>query len=393
MIWRSSSIDLEGKPDNQPLRFQRMHVDVPAGFTWPDTVPTPLRVRYQLLGSNRVDEAAALPWPNDGLGEEALRGAPPRESANVASFSFITVDQVGRRIGVRPGSWRIDRNMIIPAGYRVFAGPGTRLDLVNGAAIISRSALDLHGEEGAPVILESSDRTGQGIAVLQAGEESRLEYVECIGLSNPKQHGWELTGSVEFYESPVVIIRSKFMRNRSEDALHVMRATFSLESVTFEDTFADAFDIDFGKGSIRHSTFLNIGNDGVDASGSVVDIEDLTVRGSGDKGVSAGEVTLLTGRDVHLENAAIGIASKDRSTIRLSNVQITGGQIGVTAYRKKSEYGAAAIQIYGLALRGQELPFVVERLSSVTIDGRTIPADRENVSDILYGAVYGKASP
>ena len=35
--------------------------------------------------------------------------------------------------------------------------------------------------------------------------------------------GWELTGAVTFYESPVTFSRCEFSRSRSEDALNVIR--------------------------------------------------------------------------------------------------------------------------------------------------------------------------
>lgn len=391
-IWPSDTLPLPGKQEAVPLLFQPLIVRVPADFSWPDTLDAPLRVRYQLLGSAKVEGAPVFAYPHDGLGESQLRARPLLEAANVRSFPFLTVDEAGGRIGIRPGSWRIDRSMIIPAGYRLFAAAGTRLDLVKGAGIVSRSPLDWRGTDDDPVVLESSDGTGQGLAVLQAHEPSTLRHVRFHGLTNPKVHGWELTGAVSFYESPLEASRVLFEANRSEDALHIMRTTFTLDSVTFKDTGADAFDVDFGTGTLRHGHFLNCGNDGIDASGTTITLEDILVEGSGDKGVSAGEVTTLEGRRITIRDAAIGLASKDKSVMRLADVRIEGGQIGITAYRKKSEYGPGEIRITGLVERGQTLPYMIEKYSTVLVDGRKLPDDRLMVADSLYGAVYGKAS-
>jgi hypothetical protein len=390
--WPSETLVLPGKQGPTPLRFVPLTVAVPTDFVLPDTGDVPLLVRYQLVGSARVDGAPVFPWPHEGLGESRLRARPTLAAANARSFPFLTIDEAGGRIGIRPGSWRVDRTMIIPAGYRLVAAPGTRLDLVKGAAIVSRSPLDWQGTDDDPVIVESSDGSGQGVAVLQAGEPSVLRHVHFRGLANPEVAGWELTGAVSFYESPVEITRTTFQANRSEDALHVMRTRFSLDSVTFLDTSADAFDVDFGTGSVLRSRFINCGNDGVDASGSVLTLEDVEVQTAGDKGVSAGEVTTLEGRRLRIHGAAIGIAAKDKSVIRLADVQLDGGQVGITAYRKKSEYGPAEIRINGLNMRGQAVPYMIERFSSLTVDGRAVPADRFMVADSLYGAVYGKAS-
>ena len=390
--WRTPALVLPGKGDRQVMDFQPLRVSLPAGIQWPDTTAAPLRIRFQVIGDSRVNEAEVHPWPYDGLaaggGPQSLTRMPP----NVGSFGFLSIDEEGRRIGIRPGTWRIDRDLIVPSGYRLVAGPGTHLDLVRGAAIVSRSPLQFRGEPDRPIRIGSSDRSGQGIAVLQAGEESVLEYVYVDGLTNLARADWTLTGAVDFYESPVRIAHSRFGGNRSEDALHVMRANFDLDEVTFENTSADALDVDFVKGSITNSVFVNCGNDCVDASGSVVRVEQLDLRGAGDKGLSAGERSLLEGREITIDGAAIGIASKDLSTIRLSMVQLEGGEIGVTAYRKKSEYGPGVVTLSGVAMRGQKRPFMIERLSSVVVDGQAMPADVENVADSLYGVEYGKSS-
>ena len=391
-LYRTDTLALAGRQAAVPLRFEALRLALPAGFTWPDTAKAPLRVRYQLLGSARVDVADVFPYPHDGLGETVLRDRPLMEPGNVRSFPFLTVDEAGGRIGIRPGSWTIDRPMIIPAGYRLVAAAGTHLDLVRGGLIVTRSPIDWQGTEDDPVVVESSDSSGMGVIVMHAGGRSTVRHVRFHGLRNAKIEGWEMTGAVEFYESPVDIARSSFENNHSEDALHIMRTTFTIDSSTFMNTTSDAFDVDFGVGTVSHSHFRNLGNDGIDASGTTITLDDVRVDAAGDKGVSAGEVTTLNGRNITVVGAAIGIASKDKSVITLSNVRLEGGQIGITAYRKKSEYGPAQVRISGLSESGQKLPYMIEKESSLVVDGRALPADRLFVADSLYGAVYGKAS-
>jgi hypothetical protein len=388
----ATPVDLPGKNEAEPLAFQSLRFPVPLNVSWPDEQTAPMKIRVQVPGSATVDEADVFPYPYDGLGPDALRDAIVRQPSNAHTFPFITIDEQARRMGVRPGAWRVDRHLVIPPGYRVFAGPATRLDLVKGAAIVSWSPLDFRGDANAPIVIESSDRSGQGVAVLQAREPSVVERVDFIGLSNTKQHGWELSGAVTFYESPVEIRRSRFLANRSEDALHIMRARLLLDTVTFEETAADAIDVDFGTGNIRHARFAKIGKDAVDASGSTMLIEDMEVHGAGDAGVSSGEGSALEARDIRFRDVSIGLASKDRSTLRVSKVRMTGGQVGVTAYQRKSEFGPASVELSGLDMHGQKMPFLVERESSVRVDGRRMPADRNRVVETLYGVDYGKTA-
>ena len=71
---------------------------------------------------------------------------------------------------------------------------------------------------------------------------------------------------------------------------------------------------------------------------------------------------------------------------------VGGGQVGVTAYRKKSEYGPGIIEFTTLEIKGQKVAYLIEQGSSLKIDGRAMPADLTNVADKLYGAEFGKAS-
>ena len=54
------------------------------------TLETPLRVRYQVVGSQQIDEAPAMAWSHEGLGDSQLRATAVRQAPNAASFPFIT---------------------------------------------------------------------------------------------------------------------------------------------------------------------------------------------------------------------------------------------------------------------------------------------------------------
>jgi hypothetical protein len=284
---------------------------------------------------------------------------------------------------------------MIPTGYRVMCGGGTRLNLSNSAKIISYSPLEWGGNEDNPIIIESRDSTGQGIVVLNAAQMSVLEYVTFDNLSNPSQSGWELTGAVNFYESPVTISRCQFLNNRSEDALNIIRSEFTIDSTLFRQAFSDAFDGDFTKGKITRSSFVACGNDGIDVSGSVIDIQDVFIGGgrdSGDKGLSVGENSRVTVNHIDIKNAEIAVASKDLSELTMKNVNISDSKVGFAVYQKKPEFGSATIQAEGLKVRNIEIPYLIEERSTMVVDGEVVQSSRKNVKEILYGVEYGKSS-
>jgi len=88
----------------------------------------------------------------------------------------------------------------------------------------------------------------------------------------------------------VEIDACQFSDNKAgDDMLNIIRSEFEIKNSLFKHTLYDALDVDFGKGSISHTSFINCGNDGMDFSGSVVDVTEFFVNGTGDKGVSVGE--------------------------------------------------------------------------------------------------------
>ena len=382
---------LAKKPEPaSPVDYQIVSFTIPEDMEWSEAMIEELTVDYKLLGSSQVRQESVFAWSY--LDEYFIENDLVREEPNVETFEFLVKDESRKEILIKAGSWTVDRNMIIPAGYRVIARGNTELDLSNSARILSYSALEFIGNEEGPIKIESTDGSGQGLVVMNTGETSILEQVTFNNLANPAQRGWELTGAVNFYEAPVHISQVEFVGNRSEDGLNIIRSEFTIDESLFSETMSDAFDADFANGQITNSSFVAIGNDAIDISGSVVEVRDVTINGAGDKGLSTGENSQMTARDVEITDAAIAIASKDISTMMLSNVKISGGEIGLAAYQKKPEFGAASITADELEMDGVGLPYLVENRSTVIVDQQLIEASRDNVEDILYGVEYGKSS-
>jgi hypothetical protein len=372
-LLRPASMDPPIPVEYRTVRLETPGLDLAAG---------PLVVRYRIPGTDEIRERQVTPWPH--ASDVLPHGDLARGEANARSFDFLRVDDATREIVVEPGDWKIDRDLIVPAGYRLIARAGTRLNLSNGASVLSRSPLDFVGTADHPIVIRSADGGAHGLVVLHAGARSNLEHVAFDNLANPSRAGWEPTGAVTFYESPVQILDSSFAANRSEDALHIVRTRFEIGRSVFRNTAFDAFDADFSEGILRDVRFVDAGNDAVDVSGSVVELEEIVVEGCGDKALSAGERSRVQASNLSIRRAEIGLASKDSSTVSVAGLDIRDGAIGLTAFQKKSEFGPASIDVRGLTLEAVDTPYLVERDSSVSVDGRSIPATEQNLRARLY---------
>ncbi|HSG67574.1 MAG TPA: right-handed parallel beta-helix repeat-containing protein, partial [Bacteroidales bacterium] len=196
--------------------------------------------------------------------------------------------------------------------------------------------------------------------------------------------GWALTGAVTFYESDVDFYHCTFSNNLSEDGLNIIRSSFSIDHCEVLNTFADALDVDFGRGSITNTSFRYLSNDAIDVSGSDIVIENCQIMESKDKGISGGENSVVRVSDTWIKGTVIGMASKDFSRITSHGCTIEDCQYGLVAFRKKPEFGPASIIATDLQMKNIATPYLIEEGSACEANGEIIDDDSKDVYDIFY---------
>jgi hypothetical protein len=242
------------------------------------------------------------------------------------------------------------------------------------------------------VVIKATDSTGQGMVVIDGNSESLLENVVFENLSSPAQRGWQLTGAVTFYQSPVVVRKCHFLGARCEDAFNVIRSTFRIEECLFENSTADALDADFTGGEITNSSFVRSGNDAMDVSGTVLRVEDVMVKDAGDKAISIGEASQMSGKGIVLDGCEIAVAAKDGSQIHVAELTVKDCRVGFCAFQKKPEFSGAQIDVNRLDMINAQEPYLIQIGSDLKVDGESRGTRIEQVEELLYGVQYGKAS-
>ena len=130
----------------------------------------------------------------------------------------------------------------------------------------------------------------------------------------------------------------------------------------------------------------------MDFSGSKSEISGVTIDRVGDKGISAGEKSKVSGMGINILNTEIGITSKDLSDVELTGVQIKDTRLGIAVFQKKPEYGPAKIKITELDMENIDLNYLVGPNSSAVLNGKAVTRKESQVEDLLYGVEYGKSS-
>jgi hypothetical protein len=219
---------------------------------------------------------------------------------------------------------------------------------------------------------------------LQAGERSKLKNVRFENMNTLDYKGWTLTGAATFYESDVDIVNTTFYRNQCEDALNTIRSDFFVDQSHFEYIFGDAFDSDFCTGTVNETVFKTIGNDAIDFSGSRINIVNVLVEDTEDKGISAGEESFLAVENTVIKRSGIGLASKDLSVVEFNNGEIVDCKYGLVLLQKKAEYGPATVFINNSKIKKPETEMLIELGSKVVKDEVTIKGKKKKLADIFY---------
>lgn len=316
----------------------------------------------------------------------------PVKNYSLEHPAFV-LDEDQKVYTITPGKWSIEQRIIIPKGYSLYCEGNTTLDFVRKGGLLSYGDVQFNGTEDNPIYVMSSDSTGEGISLIKSPKPSKLTFVNFEHQNTMKEFGWAMTGAVCAYESEMVFDNCVFANNFvGDDYVNLFKSDFIIENCTFLNTKSDAFDSDFCKGKIVNCKFINSGNDAIDCSGSDVLITDVLMDGVGDKGLSAGEKSNFDAHNIVIKNAELAVACKDLSVITGNNIKIDSSRIAYTAYQKKPEYGAASIVVADSKVKNFEKMALLERRSSIVLDGIAYEADNIMVKKILYGAEYGKSS-
>lgn len=282
-----------------------------------------------------------------------------------ARIANITIDN-NEKIIRQQGTVELMQNIKIPSGYTYQVAAGSKLIFRNGAFIYSEAPIIAIGTRENPIIFKGEDRSGGGILAIGKDHQSRFQNVEFKSLGNlkPTEGGFLITSALTFYETAVVFKNVSFEDNTSgDDLLNIFRSDFVLHKSKFHNSQADALDIDFSNGLISQTTFSNCGvslklnqmkdtvigstnslnGDCIDFSGSRVKLQDITINGAGDKGISVGEASEIQASNIFVKNVKYGVVSKDQSFLEIQNLALHNATVGLASYQKKSEFGPGSI--------------------------------------------------
>tara|TARA_B100000029_G_scaffold516548_1_gene630765 strand:- start:2005 stop:4596 length:2592 start_codon:yes stop_codon:yes gene_type:complete len=308
----------------------------------------------------------------------------------VSKHPFISIDKQKETLYISAGIWDVMGDLVLPQSMKTVILPGTTLRFDIDAVLVARNSLDILGTDELPVVLTAKQQTWGGVSVIEALHESSWKHVLIEKTEGVNRAGWTLTGGITFYESPSVLDHVKIAETVAEDALNIVRSSYKITNSEFRSTVSDAFDGDFSAGTISTSHFHDIGGDAIDVSGANLSVTSNSISKVVDKAISAGENSSVEIDNTKIENVGIGIASKDSSTVSISNSIISkANNAALAAFIKKPEYGPATIRTNQLTISDTELNSLVQTNSTVLLNGIMQNTSTIDVDDLYAQGILG----
>ena len=280
---------------------------------------------------------------------------PPR--AEPMSFSF-------------KGMVELREDLIVDAHDTLTIEPGTTMRMGPGVSIISRAPVALDGVRFERLSAEKP----WGVFALQGSETSSSSITNCDfsgGSDDTIAHVY-YSGMLSVHMADnVVLSNSKFARNIiGDDTVRFADCdNLLIDGVEVIDANGDAIDCDISSGLIRNTEVINPQNDGIDLMTAIVNLENVRVRGAGDKGISFGENASPLVTDCKIRDCVIGVAFKDGSDPTLTEVLISNCRTGVSGYAKNWRYpGGGRGMLVDCVLEKNETDVLLDEYSSLVLD-------------------------
>ena len=290
----------------------------------------------------------------------------------------------------------VDKNLYIPAGFKVIVNPDQIIRLINKAVIFSKSNWNFNGKKEKPILISGfKDNFGGGIYI-SSKNKNYMSNVNVQYLSGPEINkitnnlnnlaSHKIYGALNFYETNIEINNLYCFNISAEDSLNIINSDFSIIDSKFSNISSDAVDFDFSNGKIENTKFQNILNDALDFSGSKVVVKNIIANNVRDKVISVGENSNLELEKLDVNNSFIGIANKDGSNLSLKNSNFRNVEIPLAGYLKKNFYENSFMNIKNSNFINYQKKYILSNKATIMLDGKKLSQNKKNkkILEIIY---------
>ena len=154
-----------------------------------------------------------------------------------------------------------------------------------------------------------------------------------------------LTGCINFYKSTFINSSIKVENGKCEDSLNIVNSKGMIKNIEINNAISDGLDVDFSNINFGTLSITKAGNDCLDVSAGKYNITKINARQCGDKGVSVGEKSIMNIEKLIVDDAFIGLSSKDLSITSVESADQKNVKNCFEVAQKKQEFGGSKLNI------------------------------------------------
>ena len=185
----------------------------------------------------------------------------------------------------------VHEHLVIPEGYVLVIKKGAILNFASDASLIIKGETKILGSKQENVVFQGiGEDSWPGVLILANNEDVQINGLLMKAATGKGIGGYNYTGAMSVFEGKINITNSTFLKNISEDSLNLVNTNGVVRELNISNTPSDGLDIDFGRVDLRDSTFTDIGTrtgaDAIDISHASVEISNIRINRTTDKGLS-----------------------------------------------------------------------------------------------------------
>jgi hypothetical protein len=188
------------------------------------------------------------------------------------------------------------------------------------------------------VIIYKSEINSWSIKMINAMDANTEEFNNIFNL----------TGCLTIIDSKIDNLNLTASNFNCEDTINFIRSTGNANTIKIADSKSDALDADFSNLYIKNLLINNSFNDCADFSFGEYQIQKAYLISCGDKAISVGEKSNFKINDLNINDANVGVASKDSSIALVNKAEMNNLQYCLSSYKKKQEFNFSNLIVNNL---------------------------------------------
>ena len=225
-------------------------------------------------------------------------------------------------------------------------------------SFLIKGDLEALGTKDSPIIINNlqKDQPFGTFAIIGKFHKANvnIKHLKISGGSESTVEGIKFLGQMSIHNANVLANNIHITNSYSDDGINIRNSNIDIRNSKFSNNLFDQVDLDFCEGIIESSDFLVkpveasvIANgDGLDLSGSRVNIVNNRFQYFSDKAISIGEESTALLNNNNISLSKIGVAIKDGSDVYvLNNNSLIQNKEDISLYIKKSFYSPPRLYI------------------------------------------------